>query len=43
VNPSAECVAANKPYDPKDEKNDCDCPKHFVLLDDFGFYVPGSL
>ena len=41
VNPSAEGVAAYKPNDPEDEKNNRDCPKHFVLLDDFRFYFSG--
>jgi len=43
VNPSAEGIAAYKPNDPEDEKNDRDCPKHLVLLDDCRFCVPGSL
>jgi hypothetical protein len=37
VNPSTEGVTADESYDPEDEKNNCDCPKHFVLLDDCRF------
>jgi hypothetical protein len=37
VNPSAEGVTADESYDPEDEKNNRDCPKHFVLLDDCRF------
>jgi hypothetical protein len=37
VNPSAEGVTADESYDPEDEKNNGDCPKHFVLLDDCRF------
>jgi hypothetical protein len=29
VNPAAQCVTANESYDPEDEKNNCDSPKHF--------------
>jgi hypothetical protein len=29
MNPSAEGVTADESYDPEDEKDDCDCPKHF--------------
>jgi hypothetical protein len=29
MNPSAEGVAADEAYDPEDEEDDCDCPKHF--------------
>jgi hypothetical protein len=28
VNPSAHRVTADESYDPEDEENDCDCPKH---------------
>jgi hypothetical protein len=35
VNPSTEGVTADESYDPEDEKNNGDCPKHFVLLEDF--------
>jgi hypothetical protein len=31
VNPSTERVTADESYDPEDEKDDCDCPKHFSL------------
>jgi hypothetical protein len=35
VNPSAHCVAADESYDPENEENNCDCPKHgWDLLDD---------
>jgi hypothetical protein len=37
VNPSTEGVAADESYDPEDEKNNGDCPKHFFLLDDCRF------
>jgi len=37
VNPSAESVTADESYDPEDEKNNRDCPKHFALLDDCRF------
>jgi len=37
VNPSAEGVTADESYDPEDEKNNCDCPKHLALLDDCRF------
>jgi hypothetical protein len=29
MNPSAHGVTANESYDPEDEKNNRDCPKHF--------------
>jgi hypothetical protein len=29
VNPSAQCVTADESYDPEDEKDNGDCPKHF--------------
>ena len=29
VNPSAHGVTADETYDPEDEKDDRDCPKHF--------------
>jgi hypothetical protein len=41
VYPAAKGVAAYESYDPEDEKNNGDCPKHFVLLDDFRFYFSG--
>jgi hypothetical protein len=28
VDPSAKRVAANEAYEPEDEEDDCDCPKH---------------
>jgi hypothetical protein len=28
VNPAAHRVAADESYDPEDEENNCDCPKH---------------
>jgi hypothetical protein len=28
MDPSAKRVTADESYDPEDEKNDCDCPKH---------------
>jgi hypothetical protein len=28
VNPSAQRVTADESYDPEDEENNCDCPKH---------------
>jgi hypothetical protein len=31
MNPSTERVTADESYDPEDEKDDCDCPKHFSL------------
>jgi hypothetical protein len=34
VNPSTQRVAADESYNPEDEKDNRDCPKHFVLLDD---------
>jgi hypothetical protein len=40
VNPSTEGVTADESYDPEDEKNNGDCPKHFVLLDDCRFLFP---
>lgn len=30
--PAAERVAANKAYNPEDEEDNCDSPKHFVVL-----------
>jgi hypothetical protein len=29
MNPSSQCVAADESYNPEDEENNCDCPKHF--------------
>jgi hypothetical protein len=29
MNPSAKRVAADESYDPEEEENNCDCPKHF--------------
>jgi hypothetical protein len=29
MNPSSERIAADKTYDPEDEENNGDCPKHF--------------
>jgi hypothetical protein len=31
VNPSTQRVAANESYDPEEEENNCDCPKHFAI------------
>jgi hypothetical protein len=28
VNPTTHRVAADESYDPEDEENNCDCPKH---------------
>src|ERR1700738_3700611 len=43
VNPATQGVAANQTYDPEDEEDNGDCPKHFVgLLGDPGFVPPGS-
>jgi hypothetical protein len=43
VDPSTKRVAADESYDPEDEKDDRDCPKHFfVLLNDCRFIPPGS-
>jgi hypothetical protein len=36
VYPAAQCVAADESYDPENEENNCNCPKHFALLDDAG-------
>ena len=40
VYPAAEGIAADESYDPEDEKNNRDSPKHFVLLDDGRLYFP---
>jgi hypothetical protein len=40
VDPSAQCVTADESYDPEDEENNRNCPKHFVLLNDAGFTFP---
>jgi hypothetical protein len=29
MNPSSQCVAADQSYNPEDEENNCNCPKHF--------------
>jgi hypothetical protein len=42
VNPSTQCVTADESYDPEDEENNRNCPKHFVLLNDAGVTFPGS-
>jgi hypothetical protein len=42
VNPAAERVAADESYDPEDEKDNRDCPKHFVLLDECRLAAPAS-
>jgi hypothetical protein len=34
MNPSSQCVAADESYDPENEENNRNCPKHFALLDD---------
>jgi hypothetical protein len=31
MNPSSQCVAANESYNPEDEENNRNCPKHFLL------------
>jgi hypothetical protein len=31
MNPAAQCVAADEPYDPEDEKDNRNCPKHFLF------------
>jgi hypothetical protein len=41
VYPSAKRVTADESYDPEDEEDNCDCPKHFFfLLDDYRLYLP---
>jgi hypothetical protein len=40
VYPAAKGIAADESHYPKDEKNNRDSPKHFVLLDDCRFYFP---
>ena len=43
MNPAAQGVAADQTYDPEDEENYGDCPKHFAgLLSDPGFVSAGS-
>ena len=42
MDPSSERVAADESYDPEDEKNNRNCPKHFALLTIAGFSFPGS-
>ena len=31
VDPSTQCVAADESYDPEEEENNGDCPKHFAI------------
>jgi len=31
VYPSAQCVATDESYDPEEEENNCDCPKHVLF------------
>jgi hypothetical protein len=31
VNPSAQRITANESYDPEEEENNGDCPKHFAI------------
>jgi hypothetical protein len=31
MNPASQCVAADESYDPENEENNRNCPKHFLL------------
>jgi hypothetical protein len=39
VDPATQGVAANQSYDPEDEEDNSDCPKHFLLVSSREFGV----
>jgi hypothetical protein len=42
MDPSAQCVAADESYDPEEEENNCDCPKHVSFSEASGSSFSGS-